>query len=331
MQDCQNSDMPDRTTVAATAKPSLVEELRTVWGQLPHRWLFVGLLALWVGFFHFFGNSTLGYIDTRSLFGWVRYVYRNSPDDEHGYLIPFAVLALLWWKRDEWLPLRKEIWWPAFGFVLIGLLLHIVGYVVQQTRISLVGFFLGLYGLTGWVWGRRWLQATFFPMILFAFCIPLGTLADSITVPLRGFVTWISVGVSHNVLGIDVLRDGSQILDFRGKPMYDVAPACSGIRSLTTLTALTIVYGFTTFRAWWKRGLIVLLAVPLAVLGNLLRVTSVIVIGEAFGQNVAAALEQKFGFVTFGFAVGSILLVGWLLQKMEKPTETPPAVAGGVA
>src|SRR5204862_4065088 len=127
-----------------------------------------------------------------------------------------------------------------------GLVIHLIGFMVQQTRISIIGFFLGLYGLTGLAWGRHWLQRTFFPFFLFVFCVPLGTMSDSLTFPLRMLVSKISVGIGH-VLGIDVIRDGSQIFNPRGTFQYDVAPACSGIRSLTALLALTPIFGFINF------------------------------------------------------------------------------------
>jgi exosortase len=311
----------------AAGKSGFLEEAKNTWQRLPNRWLFAGLLAMWLLLFQFLGNSTLGYVTTRSLFGWLRYCYNNSPDDEHGFLIPFAVAVLFWWKRKELLDVQKEPSWTAFLLVCVGLALHLVGYVVQQTRISVVGFFLGLYGLMGVVWGWRWLKVSFFPMVLFVFCVPIGTLAEMITFPLRMFVTAGSVGFSHHVLGIDVFREGSQIMDAQGRALYDVAPACSGIRSLVTLTALTTIYGFTTFDIPWKRVLMVLLALPLAVLGNLLRVTTVIIIGEAFGKDVAAAIEQKFGFVTFAFAIGCVLLLGWWLQE-DRKSHVAPAVAG---
>ena len=50
--------------------------------------MWFGMFAAWLALFHFLGNSTLGYIGTHSLFGWMRYCYNNQPDDEHGFLIP---------------------------------------------------------------------------------------------------------------------------------------------------------------------------------------------------------------------------------------------------
>ena len=60
-----------------------------------------------------------------------------------------------------------------------------VGYTVQQTRLSVVGFFCGLYAMMGMLWGWQWLRATFFPFFLFAFMLPLTGEMEGLTLPLR--------------------------------------------------------------------------------------------------------------------------------------------------
>lgn len=298
--------------------PTLVEEILDYWRKWPHKALFLSALAIWVLFFHFLGNSTLGYTNTRSLFGWLDYVYHATQDDEHGLLIPFVVVILCWWKREELLPAARDCWWPSLGFVVFGLVAHVLGYAIQQTRLSVIGFFVGFYGLTGLVWGKQWLLKSFFPMVMFVFCVPLNAISDVITQPLRTAVAAISVGIGHHALGIDVFRSGSQIVNGKGVAMYDVAPACSGIRSLVTLLAITMVYGFLNFKRVWKRGIIILSGFPLAVLGNVARITTVIIVGEVFGKEKAVMIEQKFGFITFAVAVGSVLAIGYFLREDKR-------------
>jgi exosortase len=161
--------------------------------------------------------------------------------------------------------------------------------------------------------------------------MPLGNSAEFITVPLRMLVTTLSVAIGNYGLGIDVIRQGSLIFDGNHTFQYDVAPACSGIRSLVTLLALTTIYGFLSFRKNWKRWLMVFLAFPLAVAGNTLRITIVIMVGGAFGQQAGARIEQKLGFLTFALAFAVVLLVGhWLREgqraaQRHSPKPAPPA------
>src|SRR5882724_10042124 len=106
------------------------EDLAAFWQSLPDKPLFFSLVAVWVAFFQFLGNSTFGYTDTPSLFVWLNYAYNNSSDDAHGKLVPFVVLGLLWFKRQELVAAPKAPWWPGLGLVVAGLLLHVAGYVV---------------------------------------------------------------------------------------------------------------------------------------------------------------------------------------------------------
>jgi exosortase len=189
---------------------------------------------------------------------------------------------------------------------------------VQQQRLSIVALFTGIYGLMGLVWGREWLQRSFFPFVLLLFCLPVGSLAESVTFPLRMLVTKISVAISHHALGVDVIQSGSQIFDPHQKFGYDVATACSGIRSLISLLALTTIYGFVVFRATWKRLLMVAVAVPLAVLGNVVRITGVIIAAEAFGQDVGTKVHDGAGFVTFAVAIVCVMLLSHWMKEDGK-------------
>src|SRR5437762_1230326 len=114
--------------------------------------------------------------------------------------------------------------------VAMGLVLHIAGYAVQQPRVSIVALFIGLYGLMALAWGPAWLGASFFPFFLFAFSVPLGSTAEAITFPLRLLVCRLVEFVCHFVLAIDIIRDGTKLIDPTGHYQYEVAAACSGMR-----------------------------------------------------------------------------------------------------
>ncbi len=313
-------------TVENNKKASGVEtflwELGEVWRQMPDKGLFLVLLAAWGALFQFIGISTLGYFRTASLFVWLKEVLTTSVDDQHGLLVPFVVAMLFWWKRKELLALEKRVWWPALGLVVLGLGLHLGGYLIQQERLSVVGFFVGFYGLTGLIWGRQWLRVSFFPFFLFGFCVPLAAVADAATTPLRLLATKLTVGLAQ-LLGVDVIRAGSQIFDAGHTYNFDVAPACSGIRSLVTLVAGTTIFGFVEFRSTWRRLVMIVAAFPLAVAGNVARLTCVILTAEVFGQDAAAWLEQKLGVVTYLVAIVCVIFLSRWLREPKSGSSTP--------
>ncbi len=296
------------------------EELKAFGRALPYKGFFFVSFLCWVALFHFLGTPTFGYVETPSVFGWLNWVYNVNPDDSIGYLVPPLVLGLFWWKRHALMAIRKEVWWPALTLVVLGLLFHALGYMIQLERLSVIGFFVGLYGLMGLYWGWSWLKNSFFPFFLFAFCIPVTSLLTEFTLPLRLLVTEGSVGLADIVFGINVVHEGTRIFEVSGGFKYDVAPACSGIRSLIVMTGLTTIYGFMVFKSWWKRALMIATALPLTILQNLIRITGTIIVAEAFGQDVGDQFEGWAGFFTFAVALICVMLLGRWLQE-EKDAE----------
>lgn len=303
-----------------------VREFPTVWKGLPNKGLFAGLFAIWVLLFQFVGNSTFGYVNTHSLLEWARWAYIRHPDDEHGLYIPLVVLVLFWLKRAEFAGVVAKPSFAAFAIILVALAMHTFGYVVQQTRISLAAFFFGLYGLIGLTWGTRVLVKSFFPMCLFAFAIPLGTLAETITFPLRLVATQITTLIASTVLGISVMQQGTQIFDPTGKFSYEVAAACGGLRSLTAILALCTIYGFLNFPSAWKRVVMIGAAFPLALAANVSRLLMIITVAEAFGQKQGEWVHDNgfFSMLPYVPAIVGILVLGYLLK--EKSKQSPPPV-----
>ena len=311
-------------------------QFRECWQRLPNKGLFLVLLVAWLALFHFFGNATLGYIPTTSLLAWMGANYgsgfgASASDDSHGKLVPFVVLALFWWKRKQLLALPLRTWWPGLLLVGFALGLHLLGYMVQQPRISIVALFVGIYGIMGLAWGREWLRDSFFPFCLFAFCIPLGWSAVSVTFPLRLLVCRLVELISIYILQIDIVRVGTALLNPVGHYQYDVAAACSGIRSLFATIAVALIYAMLCFRPWWKRGVLIASAVPLAVFGNVVRMLTIIIAAEIWGQNGGEYVHEGgpmgiLSLLPYVAAFGGLILLGRLLG--ETPSKPPPPGAG---
>jgi exosortase len=300
-------------------------EISHFWRELPDKAFFFVLVTAWLALFHFLGNSTFGYTNTPSLFGWMKFVFSGSAEESHGFLIPLAVLALFYWKRKTLLSVQKQVWWPALGMILLALFLHVLGFLVQQTRISIVAFFLGLYGLTGLVWGREWLKETFFPFFLFGFCVPIAAVIEPVTVPLRAFAAKISTSISH-LLGIDVISEGTQIFNAAHTFQYEVAAACSGLRSLIAIMVIAIIYAFVAFEKKSQRALLIVAAVPLAIAGNVLRLLAIIVSAEMFGQNAGNYVHENtiLSLLPYVPAVLGLLFLGRFMAR-KKPMTMPVA------
>jgi exosortase len=115
------------------------------------------------------------------------------------------------------------------------------------------------------------------------FSVPLATHLNFILFPLRLLVCWL-VEMAAHLIGIGVIRHGTQLMDPSGNYGYEVAAACGGMRSLIAIFLLATVYAFGNFRSPGKRIFLMATALPFAVLGNLVRLLLIIVAAEMGGQ-----------------------------------------------
>ncbi|HTH48084.1 MAG TPA: exosortase/archaeosortase family protein [Candidatus Limnocylindria bacterium] len=316
--------------------------MRLFWNSLPHKTAFAVVFALWALLFHIIGNASLGDGSSTSMFGWLYgwYYYSNFGEsgDELCPLVPFICLVLVYQKREELTRLTKDLWGPALLVIAAGVLLHVLGYVVQQVRLSAVGFLVGGFGVMGMFWGSAWLKSMLFPWFMLLFGIPVGSYTDSLTYQLRVLSTQLSVGICNGILQMKLIRLGTTVMHAStaavGGFQFDVAPACSGIRSATVVLLLTLIFSYLNFRSLWRRALLVLLAVPLAVFGNVIRLVVVFIVSDSFGEEAGKMIETKFGFITYLGALAGIYLVSRLLRENrgrpkdhDLPTPTPNAEA----
>ncbi len=287
-----------------------------------NRWWPAALCALaGFGVFHFFGNATRGYIDTSSAFvWWGAQWFDPAAELEHA---PLVVLLAVWlFVRN----LGNTSSGPASGNAVPqlalaamtgALLLNLAGFAMQQTRVSLAASFVFIWGILTLAGGWRWGRAALFPTTFLLLAMPMGFL-DTLGV---GF--YLRLGVTDSVyaiartLGIDVVRNGTQLFSPDGVYQYDVAAACSGIRSLTALVALACVVAYLNFRAWWLRAVVVALALPLVFAGNVLRVLGVVLVGEWRGHDAGRIVHEWSGFIVFVFVLlGLLMAVAWLKRRL---------------
>jgi exosortase len=272
--------------------------------------------------FHFLGSIQPGNWG-RSALVWLVHrwgdqgISMGSGDYSHGFLVPVASLYVAWMQRDHLIRAPKRV--SAVGLLLVCLSLfgHYVGVKSELHRFSILSL-IGLcwsvpYYLFGWQVAKRLI----FPFCFLLFAVPLNFL-DNLTFPLRIVNTQVSVAVLQSI-GLDVRQVGSAIY---GPPYnasatlkLDVADPCSGIRSLTAMMAGTAIYGYVILSSLWRKWVLFLAAIPLAMAGNIFRIVSITILAEAINPRIATGLTHDYaGFIVFGFAITLMVGLCILLQ-----------------
>jgi len=264
-----------------------------------------------------------------TVYSWLLSHWSTISNYSHGPLIPLIALGLVWWKHQE---LKAAVVKPVTagaGIVVLAMLTYYLGVKGGQERLTVISFIVLLYGLSMTFCGREVSRVLFFPIAFLLLMIPLNFLDEQVGFPLRIMVAEASTSLL-NWLGIATTRNGTAIYSsvFR----FDVADPCSGIRSLMALSTVTAAYAYVTQRAQWKRWVLFLSAMPLAVLGNMARVTSIALVAHVYGQELASkAYHECSGYIVFSVALTAMVVFGLLLnfpyrriwENWMKPPEQP--------
>lgn len=278
--------------------------------------LWVLILATITFMFGVEGNTEETLSQGRSAIGWMISRWNwASADMSHGWLIPLVSIYMVWWKRNDLRQSIKTINCWGLVIIIISLLFYLLGLRVQQTVIVLLSLISLLWGCVYFVYGGK-VARIFFPSCAYlVFCIPL-TFLDYLTFPLRMVSSTVSV-MLLNGFGISVTQLGTAIhVNAGGGFSLDVAHPCSGLRYLLAMVALTVAYAYFTQKSPLKRGLLSLAAIPLAMAGNIARITLIAVVGILFGEKFAIGFYHDYsGYVVFGVATLLMLGLGSLLHR----------------
>jgi exosortase len=265
-----------------------------------------------------------------SCYQWLTSHWSHISNYSHGPLIPLIAIGLVWWKWADVSTADIEPFPGGVAVVAGAMAVYYVGVKAVQPRVVVFSFVLLLYGLTLTLGGRQLFRQLFFPITFLLLMIPLNFLDERVGFPLQLLMARSST-LLLNMFGIEARRVGTGI--YSNVFTFDVAAPCSGIRSLMALTTVTAAYGYVTQHVQWKRWVLFLSAMPLAVLGNITRVTSIALVAQIYGQKFAIkAYHDYSGFIVFAVALSTMVVVGLLLnfpyRRIFQNWLKPPADRG---
>jgi len=232
--------------------------------------------------------------------------WATDEDVSHGFFVPVVAGFIAWQRRDRILALeRKPAWWGV-PIILWGMLQAYLGTMAAELFLQRSAFLISLVGVLLVMGGKALVRELLFPLALLPFMIPIPTVIyNQITFPLQLFASQVAETVL-GVFGIPVLRDGN-VLELASQKL-SVAEACSGIRSLLSLTFLSLVYAYFFDKKVWMRWALLIGTVPIAILANAGRVTITGMLSEVNPDLAHGFFHSLEGFVIFIIAL--VMLVG---------------------
>lgn len=242
-------------------------------------------------------------------------------DMGHGFFVPVVSAYMIWQRKGELLSRRyAPALWGLAVVALGGVLLVLGTYAVEQT-VMRGSFLVSLWGAVLTLGGWALLRELAFPLFLLVFMIPLpAVIYNQLTFPLQMFASQVAEA-ALSLLGVPVLREGN-ILELPSQRL-SVVEACSGIRSLMSLTYLSLVYGYFFEPRLSVRAVLLVLTPAIAILVNSLRVTATGLLSEYDPELAQGAFHSMEGWLMFLLALASLVAVhraiGLLTVKHAKP------------
>jgi exosortase len=295
----------------ATSAPSVARQLRS-------NWIALAVLA---------GSLLWAYWPSlaRLIHRW-----QGDPQISHGFLVPAFAVALLWIRRNE---LQKTTWqtnWWGLALLAGGLAIRICGGYVDIAwleDIALLPVLSGLFLLLGGWQALRW----GWPAIAFLFfMMPLPyRLETMLAYPLRRLATITSTYALQTV-GFAALADGTDIYLKDLEQPLRVAPACSGLGMLMVFFAISSATALLSERPWVDRLVILLSAIPIAIVANIFRITLTGVLFQFTASKRAHEIFHDWaGYLMMVVALVILWLELKIFDRLFVPVEAtrPPVFA----
>jgi exosortase len=221
--------------------------------------------------------------------------------------VPVIAGLIIWQRREELatLKLKPNPW----GFALVGFsgLLLIVATLGAELFMARLAFVFTLIGVVWTLGGAPLIRKLAFPLFLLFFMVPIpAVIYNRITFPLQLLASRLA-DQALTVLDIPVIREGN-VLELANQKL-NVVEACSGIRSLLSLTFLSLVYGYFFEKRNWMRAVLFFSTIPIAIIANGSRVTITALFTQIKAELAEGFFHEAQGWVIFMVAL--VILIVW--------------------
>ena len=232
--------------------------------------------------------------------------WNDDPDMSHGFFVPLVAGYIVWRQRDELLAMKAEPNWWGLAVVAYGAFQLWIGTLAVELFLTRTAFVITLIGTVWLLCGTRILRKLAFPLFLCFFMVPIpAVIYNSVTFRLQLLASNLAER-ALDLLAVPVLREGNVLV--LPNQELSVVEACSGIRSLLSLTFLSLVYGYFFETKRWIRIALFLATVPIAIVANGSRVTFAGLMTQIKPELAEGAFHTASGWIIFMVALVILML-----------------------
>jgi exosortase len=235
-----------------------------------------------------------------------------DPDMGHGFFVPLVAAFIAWQKRRELLALSPSPNWWGLAIVIYSAVQLYIATLGAELFLARTAFVISLIGMILLLGGTAFVRCLAFPLFLLFFMVPIpGVVYNNLTFPLQILASKVSTN-ALDWMQIPVLREGN-VLELAQQKL-SVVEACSGIRSLLSLTFLSLVYGYFFESKIWMRVVLFLATIPIAIVANASRVTLTGVLTEYKPELAEGFFHTASGWVIFMVALAILIVLHQILN-----------------
>ena len=233
----------------------------------------------------------------------------------HGFFVPLISGYLIWQRRDRLRAMNLEGSWWGVPVILAGLGLYFAGVLATLYVFIHLSFWIVLMGLLISFMGLRGVGAIAFPLFYLLTVIPLPDfLQQGLSAKLQLISSQFGVGCLQ-LVGVTAYREGN-VIDL-GPIQLQVVEACSGLRYLFPLGWLALLCAYLFQDRMWKRVVLFLSSIPIAIVLNGLRIGVTGILVDRYGVWVAEGFFHSFsGWLLFVSAIAMLFAEMWLLARI---------------
>lgn len=230
----------------------------------------------------------------------------SHSDNSHGFIVPVMAGYFIWRKKEQLDSAPVGSSWQGGCVLLLSLAVYLLSYAGGIAAASRFALVLSLLGLLWFNLGSEMIRILAFPILFLLFMIPVpSSLMSFVSMPLQLIATRVSVRIIE-LCSVPVYREGNMLF-FVGTQL-EVAEACSGIRSITALTMTSCAIATGLKNGWKGKTLMVVAAIPIALVANVLRISGTGILAHFFGDQVARGFLHEFsGILIFVFGLAALL------------------------